>query len=264
MSSSGQKRAREDESLPHPPPLIISLDGNIGAGKSTLLEIVSSACSEYECVTEPVAAWCSFSMEGKSLLEHFYENKKRYAFSFQSFALLSRIKTMRDAMTNSKKRVIITERSVLTDKHVFAEMLRESKDMTSMEWDMYSQVFDDHAGSFPLKAIIYIDTDSSTSKERIIKRGRAGESSISTEFLSDLERQHLKWIESTSLPVCRISTSAGPESNVASINKFVESLLNGEKVEESDDAKKAKLLHLQADNDKENVPPAASATLLEM
>lgn len=260
------KRERQEFEEPTPP-LIISLDGNIGAGKSTLLEIVEQACADFHCVTEPVAAWCALELEGKSLLELFYEDKKRFAFSFQSFALLSRIKTMRDALKHTKKRVVISERSVLTDKYVFAEMLRDSGDLSSMEWEMYSQIYDSHAGDLPLKAVIYIDTDSSTSKERIIKRGRAGESSISTDFLADLEKQHLKWIDNTTLPVCRISTAAGPDHNVATIRAFVASLLSGAKMSsspETDDAKKAKWVHLQADNDKENVPPAASAALLEV
>ena len=37
--------------------------------------------------------------------------------------------------------VIITERSVLTDKHVFAEMLYDAGDIDPLEWELYESWF---------------------------------------------------------------------------------------------------------------------------
>ncbi len=67
------------------PPIVISLDGNIGAGKSTLLAACRAAGLEgVDWVEEPVAEWLTLkNAEGKSLLALFYEDKRRWAYSFQ-------------------------------------------------------------------------------------------------------------------------------------------------------------------------------------
>lgn len=100
--------------------IVISLDGNIGAGKSTLLEAVALALPEVEVVVEPVAEWETLkTADGKSLLQHFYEDKKRWSYTFQNCAILTRLTAIQKAIRNTKKRVIITERSLLTDRFVF-------------------------------------------------------------------------------------------------------------------------------------------------
>ena len=124
--------------MPH---LILSLDGNIGAGKSTLLAEIRRALPEIHIVDEPVGQWTSLiHSNGKNLLELFYEDKKRWAYTFQNCAILSRLKMIRDAILHThlmgdSNQVIITERSILTDKYVFAEMLRDSGDMDPLEWE---------------------------------------------------------------------------------------------------------------------------------
>ena len=215
-----------DEYFTTPQPIIISLDGNIGAGKSTLLEELRLRCPDYECVVEPVGEWMKLvDGDGKSLLENFYEDKKRWAYSFQNCAILTRIKALREAIRDAKKRIIITERSVLTDRHVFAEMLRDSGDLNLLEWTMYTRWFDEFACDLPLRGIIYITTGVDTSAERIQKRARTGESGIPKDYLSALEAQHEKWVSGTNLPVCRISTDASVpvENNVKAVVDFIQS-----------------------------------------
>ena len=94
------------------PPLVISLDGNIGAGKSTLL----AACSKLSgvtCVQEPVGEWLKLKNEhGESLLELFYKDKRRWAYTFQNAAILTRLKVIKEALDACKTPVLITERSV--------------------------------------------------------------------------------------------------------------------------------------------------------
>lgn len=209
-----------------PQPIIISLDGNIGAGKSTLLEEIRKACPDYECVVEPVGEWTGLqNSDGKSLLQMFYEDKKRWAYTFQNCAILTRIKALREAIRDSKKRIIITERSVLTDRYVFAEMLRDSGDLNGLEWTLYTKWFDEFACDLPLRGIIYITTGVDTSAERICKRARVGEDGIPKEYLSALEQQHEKWVGGTDLPVCRISTDASVPAcdNVQKIVEYITS-----------------------------------------
>jgi len=215
--------------MPH---LILSLDGNIGAGKSTLLAEIRRAIPELHVVDEPVGQWTSlYHSNGKNLLELFYEDKKRWAYTFQNCAILTRLKNIQDAVeqldkTNPEMQVILTERSVLTDKYVFAQMLRESGDIDPLEWELYDSWFNIFNRQHQVNGIIYLSTSASTSKDRIHIRNRQGEDRIGLDYLDALDTQHKKWIDGTDLPVLTLSTEIGVpvESNIEKIKEFIHHL----------------------------------------
>jgi deoxyadenosine/deoxycytidine kinase len=206
--------------------MVISLDGNIGAGKSTLLEAIRVAMPEVEVVVEPVGEWTRLrSAEGKSLLELFYEDKRRWAYTFQNCAILTRLRSLKSVLRTTPKKIVITERSVLTDRFVFAEMLRASGDLDDIEWSLYNQWFDTYASysEAPVDRIIYLTTGVGTSADRITARGREGEGAIPKEYLTALEAQHETWLGSTDLPVLRLSTEADVSvaKNLEAIRAFL-------------------------------------------
>jgi deoxyadenosine/deoxycytidine kinase len=213
-------------------PIIISLDGNIGAGKSTFLAEIRKRLHDIQVVDEPVGQWTALkNAEGKNLLELFYEDKKRWSYTFQNCAILTRLKNIQDAVENLDKtvkgpQVIITERSVLTDKHVFAEMLRDAGDIDPLEWDLYDSWFNVFGKRHPVNGIIYISTSSNTSKDRIKIRNRQGEENIGLDYLDALDIQHKKWIENTNIPVLTLSTEPGVpvEKNIEEVVKFIQEL----------------------------------------
>jgi deoxyadenosine/deoxycytidine kinase len=206
-------------------PIVISLDGNIGAGKSTLLEALRTAMPDVEVVLEPVGLWSSLKdADGKSLLELFYEDKRRWAYTFQNFALLTRARALADAMSHTKKTVIITERSPLTDRYVFAEMLRDSGDLTELEWTLYLRWYDSFTKNIPIGGIIYLGTSVLRSADYIVRRGRAGEESMSLDYLKALDLQHRIWLDATDLPVLRINVAEGGTAPLVAIQEFIGSL----------------------------------------
>jgi deoxyadenosine/deoxycytidine kinase len=208
-------------------PIVISLDGNIGAGKSTFLTALAASMPEVEVVQEPVGEWMTLkNSDGKSLLELFYEDKRRWAYTFQNCAILTRLRTIRDAIATTKKRVVITERSVLTDRFVFAEMLRASGDIDDMEWQLYMKWYDSFAAELPIRGIVYITTCVGTSAGRIVTRGRHGEEHIPLDYLAALDSQHKHWLTTTDLPAIHISTEPGVtmEDNIERVREFVEKL----------------------------------------
>jgi len=206
--------------------MVISLDGNIGAGKSTLLEAIRIAMPEVEVVVEPVGEWTRLkNAEGKSLLELFYEDKRRWAYTFQNCAILTRLRSLKSVLRTTTKKIVITERSVLTDRYVFAEMLRASGDLDDIEWSLYNQWFDTYASysEAPVDRIIYLTTGVGTSGDRIAARGREGEGAIPRSYLAALEAQHETWLGSTDLPVLRLSTEVDVSvtKNLESIRAFL-------------------------------------------
>jgi len=207
-------------------PIIISLDGNIGAGKTTLLAEIRNKINVH-VVDEPVAQWTALkNAEGTNLLELFYQDKKRWAYTFQNCAILTRLKNIKEAVKAGHK-IIITERSILTDKYVFAEMLRCAGDMDPLEWELYESWFDIFGKEYPVSGIIYVSTNANISKERIQIRNRIGEENINIEYLEALDIQHKKWIENTNIPVLTLSTEIGVpvEKNIEEIKLFIERLL---------------------------------------
>lgn len=206
------------------PTRIISLDGNIGVGKSTLLEKIREHFPEIVIVQEPVDIWTQLKTEeGTNLLELFYKDKKRWAFTFQQAAMLSRLLILQKAVKEAKPgQIILSERSVLTDRHVFASMLHADGTLNALEWSLYLSWYDAFASSLPITAILYINTGVDTALARIQTRGRAGELEISKEYLEALDTQHRAWLANTNLPKQEVSTEPGTsmEETLASLQRF--------------------------------------------
>ena len=82
-----------------PTPFLVSLEGNIGAGKSTLLAELRRLHPDWYFIDEPVDTWTALKNdEGESLLEIFYADKKRWSYTFQNCALLSRYNLIEEAV----------------------------------------------------------------------------------------------------------------------------------------------------------------------
>jgi deoxycitidine kinase len=195
------------------PPIIISLDGNIGAGKSTLIAAIAARLKSVRVIPEPVGDWMTMkNQHGQSLLQSFYSDQTRWCYTFQNCALLTRLLDTQKLMNESPDGgIIITERSVLTDRYVFAEMLHSHGKMDDMEWNLYMKWYDHYAKDIPVRGVIYLTTSAEISKERIGIRGREGEESIPIEYLTDLDYQHHKWLSETTLPTLCISTESGTD-----------------------------------------------------
>lgn len=209
-------------------PIIISLDGNIGAGKSTLIMQISERLPQVQVITEPVQTWTDYkTSDGSNLLELFYSDKNRWAYTFQNCAVITRALTIQESIAKYPEMdVFITERSLLTDRNVFAEMLYNDGTMNEVEWKLYNKWYDTFSSFIQISGIVYLTTDTTNSELRIRKRNRAGEESITHEYLHKLDEQHEKWLSQTTVPVLRISTDdhVSIEDNVRMIGEFIQSI----------------------------------------
>jgi deoxyadenosine/deoxycytidine kinase len=181
------------------PPIIISIEGNIGTGKSTLIEKIQEHFKSHKChtkigyITEPVDIWSSVTDEhGVTILEKYYEDQYKYAFPFQMMAYISRLSIIRKAL-HSDYDVIIMERSIFTDKEVFAKMLYDEGKIEAIEYNIYMKWFNEFIGDIPKIAHIYIQADPNISAERVVKRGRQGEK-IPLSYLEKCHQYHEDWL----------------------------------------------------------------------
>ena len=96
--------------------IIVSIEGNIGAGKSTLLSIIKEYMkNDVYFVPEPVDIWLSITDNDESILSKFYKDPSRWAYTFQNLAFITRIESIKKGLKSNKK-IILSERSVFTDK----------------------------------------------------------------------------------------------------------------------------------------------------
>ena len=188
---------------------IYSIDGLIGSGKSTLvsklketLKSVKISNKKVVFIQEPVKIW----MES-GLLNKYYEDSKRWAYTFQNVALLSRYQNIQSAIaqrmnaSTTEPVVFVTERCLDTDRNVFAKRLRYDKVMNKLEYDLYEKWFNLLAQTAtPLSGIVYVGTDPEVCDTRIRERNRSGEEGIPLAYLKGLDELQRSWCENTSLP----------------------------------------------------------------
>ena len=178
--------------------LIFSIEGNIGSGKSTLVNLlkqyIPSICDkDIIYLQEPVNVWNEIKdKQGISILEKFYADQSKYAFSFQMMAYISRLHLIKQAVLNHPNSIIITERCVFTDREIFAKMLYDNGNIEEINYKIYLQWFDEFIKDVPITGFIYVKTTPEKSKTRVDFRARQGEN-IPLPYLQKCHLYHEKW-----------------------------------------------------------------------
>ncbi len=172
---------------------MILLEGNIGAGKSTVGRALKDE-GLFDFIEEPVARWqTGFA---SNLLESFYHDMNRWAFTFQILAFITRAKTWQEILPVTEHERVILERSIFTDRYVFARNIYRIGAMAETEWQIYCGLWDFLVANYCLEpdCIVYLRTPADVCLERIRLRGRGEETDISLEYLEQLEALHDDWL----------------------------------------------------------------------
>ena len=173
---------------------VLSIEGNIGSGKSTIIEFLKEKykdSSDFIFLPEPVDQWEQIKdKDNNTILSKFYNDQKKYSFAFQMMAYISRLELLRKAIQENPSKIIITERSLFTDKFVFAQMLYDDHKMEEIEYQIYNKWFYSFIDLAPLHKLIYLKTDPEISFKRIIKRNRDGENGIPFDYIKNCHSYH--------------------------------------------------------------------------
>jgi len=180
-------------------PILISIEGNIGVGKSTLTRMISQLLNdECEIIDEPVNVWQTITdSDNKNILQLFYEDKKKWAFTFQMNIGLYIINTLNDILKTTNKKYIFLDRSFLTIKHTFEKMLYDDKNINTIEHSTFNVLCNYYENTIlkDYKHIhIYLKCEPIICYERIKKRNRHEENNISLEYLQILNKYHDDWL----------------------------------------------------------------------
>lgn len=220
---------------------LLSIEGNIGNGKSTLLRKLSEDAEMstlFYPLYEPLQEWLNMKDEhGRNLLQIYYDEKERWSYTMQTFAFLTKMRSIKRVMENSKTNfdmnvntpsIILAERSIMTDYHIFAKSCYQSQKMNTLEWNIYRDWFnwayEEYIRSYSNNIqpkFIYLRLDPETSFQRIHKRSRNEEKSIPMEYLQHLHELHEEWLLAPELRdnVCIIDASVDFENDEAQFQR---------------------------------------------
>ena len=203
----------------------IYIEGNIGSGKSTFLKFLNENM-DCNVIYEPVGEWEKVKDErGKNLLECFYEDSNKWGFAFQMNAFITRVQNISDIYIDNM--INFSERSVFTDKEVFAKVCSETGDINSIEHQIYLRWHSWICDNFPVKpdAFIYLKTSPEICSQRISERSRSGEEGIPLEYLQKLHDNHEQWLNSLH-NVLTIDVSENFYKNQSSKDKIIKDIRN--------------------------------------
>ena len=162
----------------------IAIAGNIGAGKTSLTELIAKHYG-WEAHFEDVI--------DNPYLDDFYTHMERWSFNLQIYFLKSRFQQLL-AFKNSPKNVV-QDRTVYEDAHIFAPNLNAMGLMSQRDFKNFYDLFNlmESLVDGP-DLLIYLRSSIPNLVNKIHKRGRDYENSISIEYLSRLNERYEAWI----------------------------------------------------------------------
>ena len=164
----------------------IAIAGNIGAGKTSLTELLAKHYNwepHYEDVID------------NPYLDDFYNHMERWSFNLQVYFLKSRFEQLLSFRENNK--TVIQDRTIYEDAHIFAPNLNAMGLMNQRDFNNYKGIFElmESLIQGP-DLLIYLRSSIPNLVNKIHKRGREYESSISIDYLSRLDERYEAWISS--------------------------------------------------------------------
>lgn len=151
----------------------IVVEGPIGVGKTSLAQRLADHLGAGTLLEKP---------QDNPFLERFYQDPQRHAMATQLFFLFQRINELRDHAQMD----MFTTRTVsdyLFEKDALFARLNLSED----EFKLYQNIYESLAPQAPTPdLVIYLQASTDTLVERVQRRGRNYERSLSDEYLSRL------------------------------------------------------------------------------
>jgi len=175
---------------------LILLEGNVASGKSTLGKKLEDS-RLFGFIEEPVGAWQEDFDE--NLLDLFYNDMERWAFTFQLAAFATRAKTWTEVLAKTNHRNVVLERSIYCDRYVFAKNCYQSGLIKKTEWELYCKLWDWLESNWCTSpdVILYLRTPADVCLKRVHIRGRIEEDAVEIDYLNKLEALHDDWLLNT-------------------------------------------------------------------
>ncbi len=164
-------------------PVVISIDGGIAVGKSTLCDLLAEA--GYVVFREGAddrERWAP-------ALERFYQNPHQGAFALQ-VAILCDMRAIYDKIgtIGDMQKVVFVERSPLSARDIFLENSYAMGHIHEVDMAVYNRL-EKHVGWEP-NHVISLETSPEVAFQRMRKRGRDAETSVSLDYIRDIHTRY--------------------------------------------------------------------------
>ncbi|AQK93615.1 Deoxycytidine kinase [Zea mays] len=180
--------------------LTFCVEGNISVGKTTFLQRIANETIELrdlvEIVPEPIDKWQDVGPDHFNILDAFYAEPHRYAYTFQNYVFVTRVMQERESQAGIKP-LRLMERSVFSDRMVFVRAVHEANWMNEMEISIYDSWFDPVVSSLPgliPDGFIYLRASPDTCHKRMMHRRRSEEGGVTLDYLQGLHEKHESWL----------------------------------------------------------------------
>ncbi|CAN4081443.1 unnamed protein product [Withania somnifera] len=180
--------------------LTFCVEGNISVGKTTFLQRIANETLELqdlvEIVPEPIDKWQDIGPDHFNILDAFYAEPQRYAYTFQNYVFVTRVMQERES-SGGIRPLRLMERSVFSDRMVFVRAVHEANWMNEMEISIYDSWFDPVVSTLPgliPDGFIYLRASPDTCHRRMMLRKRSEEGGVSLDYLRDLHEKHESWL----------------------------------------------------------------------
>ena len=130
------------------------------------------------------------------MLDLFYKNPKRWAYTFETYTLLTRLLDHQIHVAEQNTGFVISERSPYSGRYCFAANTHDQGYLSDLEWSLYqslcNHLFEEHVAQ--PTGIIYLRTDPKVCHQRLKIRNRREEASMPLEYLQQLHAKHESWL----------------------------------------------------------------------
>jgi deoxyadenosine/deoxycytidine kinase len=179
------------------PKRLILVAGNIGAGKTSLTERIGERLgwrTAYESVSD------------NPYLPDFYTDMRAWSFHLQIYFLGHRAQQHLDLAADPRSAIL--DRSIYEDAFIFARALHHLGNLNERDYMAYRRLFDLVITRLPAPdLLIYLRAPVPVLIERIHRRARSIENSISADYLALLDTFYEEWMQSfDTCPVLTIRT----------------------------------------------------------
>ncbi len=178
-------------------PTLIVINSAIAGGKSELIRVIKENLPEIsgrKVVFIDERLDLVTNINGDNLLEKFYKDMGRWAFTLQFFFMTVRVEYVQEIIkTHGNDAIYIMERDWFADKKCFAETLHENGKMSESEWYAYLHLFNRQISTpdVPkITAYVFIDCSLETHMKRLLLRGRKEETDITSDYELSLIKKH--------------------------------------------------------------------------
>jgi deoxyadenosine/deoxycytidine kinase len=174
---------------------LVLVAGNIGSGKTSLTERLGERLG-----------WCTAfeSVSDNPYLPEFYADMRTWSFHLQIYFLGHRAQQHIEMAQDPRSAII--DRSIYEDAFIFSRALYLMGNLNERDYQAYRKVFDLVMRNLPTPSLlIYLKAPVPVLVDRIQRRGRAIENSISPDYLALLDSLYDDWLKSFDLcPVLTI------------------------------------------------------------